>query len=443
MKNTSRNVFVFITKSIIIKIFIFIFLLAPFILSQSQLSLTDLINKAIKKNADMLFAKTEVNISELNRKKALSAILPNINFEGGYIYTKVKNGIPLFVGANGENEKIAGLSINQPIFNPNNIYNLKASNIDVDKQNLIRNETKQNIIQSVIDTYFNVLKYKGEKRILNENIKAFELLYQQSKILFESGNVPEIDVKKSKVELLLQKNILRRAEKNYTSSLNNLKLLIGLSFNDPLNIKDFKINTVKLQSLTAYINYAWQNRPDWQILKLDEKLSDIKKTTAFMKNLPNISANLFYGWDVNGTLNNSNLGLQAVVSVSMPLWHWGGVKAGYQIAEIQQEQTSLAIKKLKFQIQHQITDSYNEAKLQKEQIAAMLESTSEAKTAVKMAKLGYTEGTITNLEFINTQKLLLQSEMEYQKALYNFYSAKAALFKNLGKLKEDLSWLEQ
>ena len=443
MKNTSRNVFVFITKSIIIKIFIFIFLLAPFILSQSQLSLTDLINKAIKKNADMLFAKTEVNISELNRKKALSAILPNINFEGGYIYTKVKNGIPLFVGANGENEKIAGLSINQPIFNPNNIYNLKASNIDVDKQNLIRNETKQNIIQSVIDTYFNVLKYKGEKRILNENIKAFELLYQQSKILFESGNVPEIDVKKSKVELLLQKNILRRAEKNYTSSLNNLKLLIGLSFNDPLNIKDFKINTVKLQSLTAYINYAWQNRPDWQILKLDEKLSDITKTTAFMKNLPNISANLFYGWDVNGTLNNSNLGLQAVVSVSMPLWHWGGVKAGYQIAEIQQEQTSLTIKKLKFQIQHQITDSYNEAKLQKEQIAAMLESTSEAKTAAKMAKLGYTEGTITNLEFINTQKLLLQSEMEYQKALYNFYSAKAALFKNLGKLKEDLSWLNQ
>ncbi len=443
MKNTSRNVFVFITKSIIIKIFIFVFLLTPFILSQSRLSLPDLINKAIKKNADVLFAKTEVNISELNRKKALSAVLPNINFESAYIYTKVKNGIPLFVGTNGENEKIAGLSINQPIFRPSKIYDLKASNIDVDKQNLIRNETKQNIIQSVINTYFNVLKYKGEKRILNENIKAFELLYQQSKILFESGNVPEIDVKKSKVELLLQKNILRRTEKNYTSSLNNLKLLIGQSFNDSLTIQDFKINTIKLQSLKAYINYPWQNRPDWEILKLDKELSDIKKTTAFMKNLPNISANLFYGWDVNGRLNNSNLGVQAVVSVSMPLWHWGGVKAGYQIAEIQQEQISLAIKKLKFQIQHQITDSYNEAKLQKEQITAMLESTSEAKTAVKMAKLGYTEGTITNLEFINTQKLLLQSEMEYQKALYNFYSAKAALFKNLGRLKEDLSWLEQ
>lgn len=443
MKNTSRNVFVFITKSIIIKTFISIFLLTPFILSQSQLSLPDLINKAIKKNADVLFAKTEVNISELNRKKALSAVLPNINFESSYIYTRIKNGIPLFVGANGENEKIAGLSINQPIFRPSKIYDLKASNIDVDKQNLIRNQTKQNIIQSVIDTYFKVLKYKGEKRILNENIKAFELLYQQSKILFESGNVPEIDVKKSKVELLLQRNFLRRTEKNYISSLNNLKLLIGLSFNDSFNIRDFKINTVKLKNLKTYINYIWQNRPDWQILKLDKELSDTKKTTAFMKNLPNISANLFYGWDVNGTLNNNNLGLQAVVSLSMPLWHWGGVKAGYQIAEIQQEQINLAMKKLTFKIQHQITDSYNEAKLQKEQIAAMLESISEAKTAVKMAKLGYTEGTITNLEFINTQKLLLQSEMEYQKALYNFYSAKAALFKNLGRLKEDLSWLEQ
>jgi outer membrane protein TolC len=60
-----------------------------------------------------------------------------------------------------------------------------------------------------------------------------------------------------------------------------------------------------------------------------------------------------------------------------------------------------------------------------------------------MALTGYKEGTITNLDLTNTQKLYTQTEMEYLKALYNFYIAKVNLFKSIGKLKEDLSWLDE
>ena len=72
----------------------------------------------------------------------------------------------------------------------------------------------------------------------------------------------------------------------------------------------------------------------------------------------------------------------------------------------------------------------------------MEESISEAALAVKMAGVGYKEGTITNLDLINTQKLYTQTKMEYLKALYNFYLAKVNLFKSIGELKEDLSWVE-
>ena len=106
-------------------------------------------------------------------------------------------------------------------------------------------------------------------------------------------------------------------------------------------------------------------------------------------------------------------------------------------------QTKLKKSRLQSKILREIENNYYEAKLQKEQISAMKESISEAKLAVKMARIGYKEGTITNLDLINTQKLYTQTKMEYLKAVYNFYRAKVNLFKSTGKLKEDLSWLKE
>jgi outer membrane protein len=288
-----------------------------------------------------------------------------------------------------------------------------------------------------------VLKYQNEKKILEDNLKAFKLMYDQSKILFESGTVPEIDVKKSKVELLLQKNSLNQADKNYTAALNKLKELTGIDLKEQITLKQFESAKVVLKSEDFYKQAAWQNRPDWKLVQQESELSSAKTSLAFMKHFPVVSGNLYYGWDVSGRPDKQNLGFQAVVSASLPLWHWGAISADKQIAEIEHKQINFRTRRLKMQILQEIENNYNEAKLQKEQIAAMKESISEAKLAVKMALTGYKEGTITNLDLTNTQKLYTQTEMEYLKALYNFYIAKVNLFKSIGKLKEDLSWLDE
>lgn len=431
-------------KKITSKVFILILLFSEITFAQQNgYSLQSLINIALKNNTDIKIATAEKHVIQLEKTKALSGLLPNLNAEGGYIYSEEKNGAPVYAGANGKNEILALLSLRQTIFDPKVIYNYKSSLVKTDEQSFLNKQTRQNVISEVINAYFTVLKYKNEKKILTENLDAFRLMYKQSELLFETGSVPEIDVKKSKVELLLQKNALNQANKNYITAINQLKELTGIKWDEKLDIQEFHVSEVKLNSLIFYKSAAWENRPDWQIIKKQKQLMKLNASAAFMKHLPTISGNLYYGWDTINSLDKNNIGFQAVITASIPLWHWGSVSAQHQIAEIKYRQTDYRMIRLKLRILQEIENSYNEAKLQKEQISAMQESISEAKLAVKMARVGYKEGTITNLELINTLKLYTQSEMEYLKALYNFYQAKAALFKSIGKLKEDLSWIEK
>lgn len=440
-----NNKFIWFTKMIKVNrsILTLFFLSAVVISAQpKKYSLQQLLHFAINNNTDMRISRGNNSIIKMEKTKVQSGLLPQINAEGSYIYSSEKNGVPTFVGANGRDEIFALLSMRQTIFDPTVINDFKTSSIKAEEQVFINEQTKQNVISQVIDAYFAALKYKNEQRVLKENLEAFRLLYKQSQLLFTSGSVPEIDVKKSKIELLLQKNSLNIANKNYISALNYLKELVGMKINDNLELASFNVSEVILDSLNIYQNSAWQNRPDWKLMNKEEELGKLNVTTSFMKHLPTISGNLYYGWDALNKLDKNNLGLQAVVTASMPLWHWGAVNAGHQIAQIKSFQTELKKKRLQLRILREIKDNYNEAKTQKEQIAAMKESISEAALAVKMARVGYKEGTITNLDLINTQKLYTQTKMEYLKALYNFYLAKVNLFKSIGELKEDLSWVE-
>ncbi len=420
-----------------------IFLLPVFSRAQNMFDLQELIHRALKQNADVRVQNAQTRISELERGQTISNLLPVLDAEGGYIYSTYRNGNPDFVGANGQKEALAYLALHQPIFNADIWGQFRQNNLEQKKQGVVLKQVRQDVILQVVEGYFNTLKLCGKKQALKENLHSFQLMYQQSQLLFESGSVPELDVKKSHVEYLLQKNGLHQAEKEYQAALNHLKELVGLSISDSLKISDFSTQEVPLDSLPFYKKNALQNSPEWQALQLEEKQALIQRQTALLKNLPTVDASLYYGWDNNPPLSKSNNGWQGMINISLPLWHWGAQKAEYQIAGLRVQQIEQTREKLKKQILQLVINAYHEARLQQTQISAMAEGKNEAEQAVKMARLGYKEGSITNLELINTQKIFTRSQIEHLAAWYNFYIARTALMRGAGMLTDDLKWIEK
>ncbi len=410
--------------------------------SQSVFGLHELVNKALHQNPDVLIQKAQTHIAGLKQRQATSALLPNLDAEGGYIYSTYRNGNPDFIGANSQKEMMAYLALHQSLFDAELWQQYRQSRLTMRKQKILFEQARQDVILQVVSTYFNTLKLQGEVQVLQENLHSFQLMFKQSKLLFESGSVPEIDVKKSHVEYLLQKNGLRQAQKAYQASLNYLKELVGLAIGDSLKLKIFSPHQVALDSLSYYQRQALKNNPKWQALELKYKQALLQRQTALLRNLPVVAADFYYGWDTTPPLSKNNHGWQAMLNISLPLWHWGAQSADYRIAGLQLQQIEQTRAKLKKQILQQVINAYHDVMVQKDQIEAMTESKSEAAQAVKMARIGYQEGSVTNLELINTQKLFTRSKVEYLAAWYNFYIAKATLLHSAGLLKEDLSWIE-
>ncbi len=409
--------------------------------AQQALGLQALINMALNRNPDVISQKVQVHIARLQRGRSLSRLLPNLDAEGGYIYSSTQNGIPDFVAANGQREALAFLTLHQSLFNAGNWGQYRQNGIEEKKEGVLFRQVRQDVILQVIANYFELLKLRGEVRVLKENLNSFNLMAKQSRLLFESGSVPEIDVKKSRVEYLLQQNSFRQSQKAYVAASNRLKILVGLPLSDSLTVKEFPPRKVTLKALPRYEKAALENSPEWRALKLEEQKILLQRQMALLKNLPTIDAYLYYGWDANPPLTRDNNGWQAMLNFRLPLWHWGAQKKEYQIAGLHREQIKQLQTKVRKQILRQVVNAYHQAQLQQDQIAAMAESKSEAAEAAKMAQIGYREGSLTNLELINTQKLLTRSQIEYLAAWYNFYIAKATLLRRVGLLEENLQWI--
>jgi outer membrane protein len=409
---------------------------------QDSLSLQDLMTQTMERNPDIKTQAGQRGIAGLNRWQSLSQMLPQADIEGGYVQTSSHNETQDFAAANGLKERIAWLSLDQTIFDAGTLSNISLSKIDQKKEDVLFVQVKQDILLAVIEGYFEALKSRDEMRALKDNLEAFRVLSEQSKILFDNGVVPELDVKKSQIEYLLQQNSLEQAIKNYQVALNNIKELIGASIEDSLSLQDFSAQDTSLDSLTYYLMLAKENRPELKAVELEYNRAMIEREAALWGRLPAISVGAYYGWDTVDPIRSGNLGWQFYANLRLPIWHWGRYAIDRRIAGVHLTQAEYSREKTQAQVAQEVISAYGDCQVMKKQIGVMRESKKQAADAVLMAQYGYKEGTVTNLEVINTQNLLTESTIGYLQALYDYYAAKARLYRGIGKLREDMSWLE-
>jgi outer membrane protein len=409
---------------------------------EDSLSLQDLLTKAIDKNPDIKSQEGQLRVAKLNRWQSVSQMLPQADIEGSYIKSSGRNETPDFVGANGLKERIGWFSLQQTVFDAGTISNISLGNIDQNKEDALFAQVKQDILLRVIEGYFEALKSRDELKALTDNLEAFRILYEQSTILFNSGVVPELDVKKSQIEYLLQQNSVEQARKNLQAALNHVKELIGNPIGDSLSLKGFSTQDTSLNSLSAYLTFAQENRPELKAVDLDYRRAKIEKGVALWGRLPSVNIGAYYGWDTFDPVKSGNLGWQFYANLRLPIWHWGRYAIDRKIAGVHISQAEFSREKTKAIVSQEVISVYGDCLIQKKQIGVMQESQKQSEDAVLMAQYGYKEGTVTNLDVVNTQNLLTQSTIGYLQALYDFYTAKARLYRSIGLLREDMSWLE-
>lgn len=191
-------------------------------------SINEVFALAKSKNYTLLNAELQTKIADLTKKAAVANILnprvpttiqalDNMNQQVSFLPAEAFGGpAGKFKEVTIGQQYVSTLAIMPQfeIFNLSNIAQVKSSKIN---EQLVENQNKLNELQlynKINSIYSNILSFKGQKEILQENLKIAENIQSIIKQKFSEGLVRKQDVNEAEVNVINTKDKLEQLELN-------------------------------------------------------------------------------------------------------------------------------------------------------------------------------------------------------------------------------------
>lgn len=293
------------------KVLIYMILLLPLkILAQQPLDLKNAIDTALKNNFDIQIAKNNTEISKINNKFGVAGGLPSINATAGdnnSVYNlnqKLSSGADVNKNNVSSSSLNAGVTANIVLFNGFKIIATKEKLNYLQKQSELElNLQIQNIIASVMVTYYDILRQQSYLNImqssLDVSLKKYEIVNERYKV----GMANDADMLQAQIDQNLAEQNLKSQQLMIEQTKTNLLQLIGVKQFYSIIIND-TIIVDKNISKDSVFNFL-ENNPQYlsaeQQVKINEQI--VKELSS--QRYPSLKLNTGY----NYTYNSSSAGL--------------------------------------------------------------------------------------------------------------------------------------
>jgi len=348
----------------------------------------------------------------------------------------------------------AALSVNQILFNGSYLVGLQAANTYKELSSRATDQTKEQIVAQITKAYYAVLVNRERMELFDNNIARVDSLYKTTMALNTNGFAEGIDVDRIEVTLNNLKTEKSKFEKLQQLSLELLKFQMNYPLNDPIQISgELNRETVQVD-LNAYLtDWNYKSRPDYQVLETNRKLQSLSIRNNYAAALPNLSAFANLGYTTQspsiGGLFKTNSGVSDDGQVGPDKWYsfssfglslniplFSGLQRTYKI---QQEKLSLqkienGFKSLERGIDMEVKQATTNYQNSEEALEAQQRNMTLAQNIARVTKIKYEQGVGSNLEVIDAESALKESQINYYNALFDAAIAKTDLDKAFGKL---------
>ncbi len=319
-------------KRIVITVLIAVQCVAVF--PQQKMTLADCRETALRHNEDLQKADIELQKAELDRQIAYNAYLPKLDGSVMGLYMKDQDIMGNNLLLRGT--YVAGLNLTQPIYVGGQIAaanRLARLGKECQQENL--RKTRAEVLAEVDKSYYTLISVSQKVRMLEAFLCQMNGLIEKlrasvSAELATGNDMLRVEAKRSEVEYQLQK--ARNGEELCRLALGNA---LGL----PITEQVVPIDTVFSVEAISQLDENFELRPELSLLK---KNVEVKETLAKKERsnfLPTIA--LSVGYSYYGNLKMRGTTMQpdgtpyqfeqkfsddipmAMLSVSIPIFHWG------------------------------------------------------------------------------------------------------------------------
>lgn len=338
----------------------------------------------------------------------------------------------------------AGVQATISIFNSDYIVAMQSSKTFLELSKKSAQRTRIETTAAVSKAYYSVLVNRQRLQLLEANILRVKKLLDDTKALFNNGFVEQIDI--DRVEVSYNNLFAEREKVSRLIVLSEylLKFQMGLAIQTPIVLADsMNFNEIpQMPDTTVAKKFDYKNRIEYSLLLNQRRLNELDWKRNRMGYLPSL---FIYGsFSTQAQRNEFDIFNTSkrwypigIIGLTLNVPIFDGLQKNYRI-----QQSKLSLMKTQNMISY--TENVIKLEINSSLIVyqnAVLSLTTQkknmglAQSVYDAAKKKYDGGVGTNLEVMNAETALKESQSNYYDALYSYYIAKVDLDKATGAIK--------
>lgn len=396
------------------------------------LTLQDALERSRKNNPEYRAAVMEYGLAKEDRVQSRAALLPNLNYNGGFLYTE-GNGTPAgrFIANNGVHEYLSQGNAHQVI----SLENMADYRRTLAAEALAKARSEiaaRGLVVTVVRAYYGFvvaqLKYATAQRAAAEAQRFLDI----SQKLEHGGEVAHSDVIKAQIQFQQQQRDLLEAELEMNRNRLELAVLIFPDFNENFTVVDDLQMPEPLPTFAEVQAAAANRNPELRAALAALREANEEVAAAWNGFLPSLSLDYFYGIDANQFATRApdgtrNLGYAATATLQWPVWNWGANRSKLKQADLRRQQARVELSFAQRQLLGNLRTFYTEAQTARSQMESLNLSADLAAESLRLTTMRYQAGEATVLEVVDAQNTLTQARNAFNDGQARFRVALANL----------------
>jgi cobalt-zinc-cadmium efflux system outer membrane protein len=294
---------------------------------------------------------------------------------------------------------------------------INVSNKLIERVKFEISDVERNVIAKVKSNFYDTLTAFEILKLRKYVENIFEKLWDATRERYDAGAISALELNTINIGYGQARQQFLVADSNYQNSLLDLKLLLGMSEEELLNIEG-ELSYEKLQiNMEDILASAYKIRPDLKAAEFEKERASQEISLRKVEIVPNPSLGGFFARE-----ERTDDIVGGFVSISIPVWD--RKQSELKMARTAKGTASINIKKKQLEIQKEVAAAYRTFTAAKGGIAIYTdEIIPKVDESLKLNEISYKEGKIDFIGFLTVQKNLLEARAAYLNALLDYNNA--------------------
>ena len=374
-------------------------------------SLGRVYSRVLQENEEVQIAERNVDLSEQERKRAISAILPRLTLTGTYARSPEKT--TTFGVLQPERSTEFQAKVEQPLFaGGKGRAGIRIADGGIRVARATSRLSTEERLLSAAQSYYTVLKARKDLEGQQRNVERLREHRRLSELRFKVGEVTESILLRAEAELASAEADQVARENRLAVSRRELQNLTGLP--DDFEVEEPPLPEIPAGTGPSLLSAAMQKREDLQRGKLNEQIAQDRVSFARAFFFPTLVVEgVYFGRQQDPEpaffVKES---WRAEARIEFPIFEGGLRRAELKQAHTGLEQSRLEMARLRKQVELDLSRSLLNIEAVRREQQSRDDQVRFATKNYEMISRQFTFGLVTNLDLLDANQTLIEAERD-------------------------------